>query len=437
MIFSRYNFITSIEKGIYVLYNTRTSYFAEIGEIVFNELNKIKQMDPFSLDEINLPNNIKEEYVKAKVFVPNNEDNHFFSLKKYLRYKQAFARENIALVIAPTFACNFKCIYCYEKDLPSKVMDESTQNQIIEFLKHAQQNKQINLTLCWHGGEPLVAFSSIKGILTKIEQEHSIKLVSHSMVTNGYLLDDEKCYFLKKHKLESIQITIDGRQATHDKSRIHKLGIPTYETIIQNIERIFRIIPECHVTVRVNVHSQNQKDFPFLYKELKDKWAGNNFTINMVYANEVDSSCQVACLSDKDKLSFVYELYKEHDIKDIFISSKPKVGGCLASCINSFVVGPEGEIYKCWVDVGKPHKVVGDIFSFKNSGYILSEYTVGCDMFSDKKCMDCTFSPICEGGCAVRRYNSKYNNIAYDPCPVDDKGFATLLKIYYNKKYIR
>lgn len=42
--------------------------------------------------------------------------------------------------------------------------------------------------------------------------------------------------------------------------------------------------------------------------------------------------------------------------------------------------------------------------------------------------------PICDGGCIVRRYNQQHFHIPYDPCPIDEKDFLSLLELYYLKK---
>ena len=50
-------------------------------------------------------------------------------------------------------------------------------------------------------------------------------------------------------------------------------------------------------------------------------------------------------------------------------------------------------------------------------------------MFSDRKCHDCAFLPICDGGCVVRRYNKLHDGADYDPCPLSEEDFYTLLDI--------
>jgi len=335
--------------------------------------------------------------------------------------------------LVPTFSCNFRCPYCYEDNLPKTTITEEVLDAVYSFIKKKGQNC---IDLCWHGGEPLIAFDKIASFLNRIHNDKSLSLRSHSMVTNAFLLDEYKCKFLNDCNLQKIQITVDGNKEYHNKSRIHKSGKPTYDTIMQNIENVFQYMPNCQVILLVNLHSQNKDTFPALYKELKERWGNKNYSINVAFVNDVNNSCKVACLADKGKISFARSLYETYGIKDIDISTQPQIGGCTASCTNSYVIGPSGEIYKCWVDVGKKERIVSNVFDGKLSNYILPSYTVGADMFSDAKCKDCVFMPICDGGCIVRRYNQKHYNVPYDPCPINEDDFLSLMEINYMKEKV-
>lgn len=430
MKFSRYNYLRNSKKFGALLFNTRTKFFISLSSELYSKIKELSELSSFDIESLNIDSSILGQFINGKVFVEQNEDDDYYDLKKFLRYKQAFAQNRLGLVLVPTFSCNFKCPYCYEDNLPKETITEEVLDAIFSFIKKKGQN---NIDLCWHGGEPLIAFDKIISFLTRIQNDKTISLQSHSMVTNGFLLDEYKCKILNAYKLNKIQITIDGNKDYHNKSRVHKLGIPTYDKIMQNIENVFRFIPECQVIIRVNLHSENKEVFPELYKEIKERWKEQNYSINIAFANDVNNSCKVACLADKGKIAFARSLYETYGIKNIDINTKPQIGGCAASCTNSYVIGPKGEIYKCWVDVGKKERIVSNVFDGKLSNYILPSYTVGADMFSDERCKECIFMPICDGGCIVRRYNMKHFNIPYDPCPINEDDFLSLLELYYMK----
>ncbi len=412
----------------YFIYNSRTNSFLKISERLFHNLKECK-------NNPNLIKTIDKKILKAlqnsHVFVSNNEDDNFYIQRKFLKYHKCFSKSNFGIVIAPTMACNFACPYCYESDLATNTMSKEVQNKLLEYIE--SNSRFGSLSLCWHGGEPLLAFDTMIDILNKIKRSKKIKLDSHNLVTNGFLLDKEKCNELKEHNLDSVQITIDGLPDTHNKSRKHKSGIPTFNIIVENIDILTEIIPECHVKIRINLHKENEKDFHQLYSMLSKRWEHKNLSIHMAIVAD-HGGCKVKCLKHKERITFFKNLHFKYGIKDVKFYLEPKDIGCTADYINSFVVGPSGELYKCWVDLGKEDRIVGNIFSDEYNYSILSEYMVGTDMFNDSKCKECTLFPVCDGGCSLFRYEHKLNGTDYDVCPINFEDLPKLLEMHYEQE---
>ena len=163
------------------LYSSRTNLFISLSPSLFKQLSVIKKSHQQEVAIDALEDDIKRKLIKAKVFSSKFEDESFITQKKLIKYNQSFQEKELGIVLLPTFACNFQCPYCYESNLPSVFMDEETEDQIIQFIK---KNKGADrLHLCWHGGEPLLAFKNIERILKKIESEDTIKIKNHSMVS--------------------------------------------------------------------------------------------------------------------------------------------------------------------------------------------------------------------------------------------------------------
>lgn len=139
------------------------------------------------------------------------------------------------------------------------------------------------------------------------------------------------------------------------------------------------------------------------------------------------NGCKVACFKNKEKILYTEYLVKQNKLTNLSLYPSPKLSGCTATFDNAYVIGVEGELYKCWVDVGKKERTVGNIFSKEQNTSLLSEYMVGTDMFTDNKCLNCTFLPICNGGCGLRRLEYKQSGTEYDVCPIDTKDFGKLL----------
>lgn len=234
MKWSRFNLLFIAADKNYFLFNSRTNSFLSLDRSVYESMEK-KEIQEHNIDFNDLPEEILKDLIEKKIIVEDWEDDNYISQMKYLKLRKSYTGSTLSLVIAPTLDCNFKCPYCYENNLPSHKMKESIQNKLINFINmHVSRVK--GLTIYWHGGEPLLAYKTIQSIINKIERECQIPIIDHNMVSNGYLLNKGMCSFFKEKKLKYIQITVDGTEETHNKNRIHKAGVPTYEKIINNID---------------------------------------------------------------------------------------------------------------------------------------------------------------------------------------------------------
>ena len=84
---------------------------------------------------------------------------------------------------------------------------------------------------------------------------------------------------------------------------------------------------------------------------------------------------------------------------------------------NSFLIGPEGEIYKCWNDVGHEDRIVGNIFQSELINPVrMYRYLCESSIFADAKCKDCNVFPICDGGCGHYRYRNTFEDANFDYC---------------------
>ena len=89
-----------------------------------------------------------------------------------------------------------------------------------------------------------------------------------------------------------------------------------------------------------------------------------------------------------------------------------KANYCCSDQINSFVIDPDGFMYKCWNEIGNINATVGNI------NIIDSEHKVNEDMminnleymtwspFESLECTKCKLLPICMGGCPYFRKTS-------------------------------
>lgn len=323
----------------------------------------------------------------------------------------------MGLVIAPTTACNFNCPYCFEPKLSPKFMTQDTIANLKRFIRGYPDVKEIHLT--WYGGEPLLAFRQIKQIYEMFKSEDIPAIVSTSIVTNGSLLNEEICDFFKEKNLEIMQITIDGIKESHDRTRCFKAdGKGSFDTIYSNIKLVRDRIPDCNISIRVNINKGNKEDFVELYKKVKKDF--NEDPKIQVYPGFIREETidgrklEDKCIQSKD-IPELYEFFKDRGIEQP-IFPRRKQRGCMIYSQNSHIIGPEGEIYKCWNDVTKPERVIGNISdgSLVNPT-LLTQYMTHSTPYREE-CRDCKVFPICDGGCGYYTYKNLFAKGEFKQC---------------------
>lgn len=400
------------------LYNTANSYFCEIDKETYCLLkdNKIKDFNSKDLT-----------FLKQKgVLLSADEIKNIF-LDQKLKYQlHSFQQDVLGLVLVPTTACNFACPYCFEQSKPNVTMNDRTAKQLVKFINTHPNAKSINLT--WYGGEPLLAFERIKQLLEAFRTEISIPIAKQHMVSNGYLLTPEVAEYMAKHGLQSVQITLDGPEEMHNRTRCLKgNGCGTFERILKNIDSLLQHQPQIKVSIRVNVDKANADAFFPLYKDLAERWCDKNIYIYPGFIRQDTPDGQnlcSRCITVDDGPEFFSMLSNQG--ANLKYHTKMMDKGCMANQINSYIIGPRGEIYKCWNDVSNPKRIVGYIHRKQlSNNNLLYKYMTETSPFDDPACQQCDVMTICSGGCAWYRMRNKFENGRFNVC-----------SIYKNKKFL-
>lgn len=150
-----------------------------------------------------------------------------------------FSSNGFGITIAPTSNCNFRCPYCYEKDvLTDCSMTQDVQDAVIQFIKQKIGTSK-SLGVTWYGGEPTLALDVIEYISANLIEYCIDNGLDYSagIITNGYLLTRETVSLLNKFKVQFYQITLDGNPSVHDSRRYLADGSPTFNTILMSTEQ--------------------------------------------------------------------------------------------------------------------------------------------------------------------------------------------------------
>lgn len=265
----------------------------------------------------------------------------------------------------------------------------------------------------------MLAFNRIKSIWNRFLQETpDIKIQNHSIITNGWLITEDVIEFFKQSSLNFIQITLDGDKENHNKTRCLKDGTPTFDHINNNIIKLAKAIPSLDIAIRVNINRLNAQDYIKIFNLLKG-YKLKNLSVYPGFIREDTFDGHTLSFNSLSGTSY-YKFYKslpQDGIKKKFFPNLCNSKGCLMNSAYAFIIGPEGEIYKCWNDVGHKNRIIGSVSNNMLSDKLrLYRYLNETSAFSDKRCKDCSVFPICDGGCGHYRYRNNFEEGNFDLC---------------------
>lgn len=390
MKYSKFNHLFNEHKNNY-LYNSLTNSFFSVSDDLLELLKKIEE-NPTHISF--LPETEYNELQKAKVLVDNDE---FEVNKLKIGFdKSRFSNDFLYLTIAPTLKCNFNCHYCFESTKEDSIMTNETEDAIVNYVKKIDGLK--NLNVCWFGGEPLLETERIISISKKL-----IDLGLNyraAIITNGYLLTKEKFYLIKDYKINQIQVTIDGLEETHNKRRPHHSRNDSFSVIIKNLTDLSEYLIDndlkVSIAIRVNIDKRNYDEFPILYSFLKEKikyplivhpgWV--EYTKN----REIKSFC----MHKNDVFKFIKKYDNFIEVSKMLYPNN-LIKYCSARNFWSVVIGPDGDCYKCWEDIGNQASKMGNISSLDFLfSKVQQDYLYLSNPYNNNDCKSCSIQPACQ-----------------------------------------
>lgn len=396
---SKYNVFLK-HKGKQLAFNGLTSSFAEINDDFFRILKSLHNLEEESLSSEDTKL-VKD--MKLGGFILEEDDDELSILK--LRSNMGkFNQKGFGLTIAPTLQCNFACPYCYEERQTEFINDE-IKNAIIERVKTEAECKN-HISINWYGGEPLLAKSIIAEMSEKmiaIAEENGVDYRAY-IVTNGYLIDDSTIEILKKAKVTGTQITLDGPPEIHNSRRKLHNGQGTFDKIISGIKLL--IASEINVHIRVNIDKTNVNELENLLKILVDNGL-QKCSLGLGHVKNYTQACNgIAhnCLNNKEYAEETLNHQKilmkyGFKVDDYPFYPGIKANYCCADTLNAYVIGPNGDLYKCWNDIGNKERSVGNIKEpIKKYNKMYSDYLLWSP-FNHEECINCNILPLCMGGC--------------------------------------
>ena len=174
--------------------------------------------------------------------------------------------------------CNLDCKYCFylekEKLYPGEtgfqMPDEVLECYIRQYI-HEQDVPEV--TFAWQGGEPTLLGVGFFERVVSLQRKHCPpgKTISNALQTNGTLLDDAWCEFLRENGF-LVGLSIDGPREIHDRYRVDKGGKPTFDKVMRGLEMLKRHQVEFN-TLTVVSRANSEKPLE-VYRFLREHGSG-------------------------------------------------------------------------------------------------------------------------------------------------------------------
>ena len=412
---SKYNRIAQI-NGAHYIYNSLSNALLELDDESLALLRKLENGG--SLEDV--PADVRQQLEDNKIVADDEAERLRI---KFQTQRNRFDISHLSLTINPTLDCNFRCPYCFEADAHHKrYMTEEVEDAIVNAINTKYSNVE-GIFVTWFGGEPLMNFKSLKSLSEKIIALG--KPFGAKMITNGYLLVDSIVDQLDALKINSLQITVDGPKDIHDSRRVLVGGGGTFDTIDQNIQRVLKN-SKAHVVVRVNVDGENAGHYVDVCRHFTKTIAHDHrkrVVVTPGFVDDVANTCKSSCNFDRQRQAeFLLDIFKRYKLAPWGFYPSHSRYECPVRNLNTMVIGPQGELYRCWNDVGRPEKTVGSIMDNARptqlQSRVLLDYLAAGDALEDATCRGCFHFPTCGGGCPYERiHNQHHPERPADPCP--------------------
>ena len=139
-------------------------------------------------------------------------------------------------------SCNLACTYCYYLDKSELFADSGLHRMADDLLEmyiiqHIQASTEPTIFFSWHGGEPTLAGLDYFRRIAEIQKKHlpANRVVLNGIQTNGTLLNEEWCQFMKKENF-IVGISIDGPEEFHSINRVRRDGQSSFREVVRGYQ---------------------------------------------------------------------------------------------------------------------------------------------------------------------------------------------------------
>jgi len=407
------------------------------------------------------------DFQQGQLFVPAERDEQQF-LKD--RYEQFRHNTPLVVTITTTMDCNLCCYYCYENKT-GQYLTRAGCDAILAWIDDQNRDGQhADLIVDWYGGEPMLNQDVIDYFSSRAIQYCSEKGVRYEswMISNGTVWPEDAKAFVARNRIAWVQFTLDGPREHHNRRRRYVdrgARDGSYDTILQTIERL---IGSLLIYVRVNVDPWIGRSALALIDVFDERgWLDERarFFPYLACIGPVTERCDFLRTAPKvarfqqefDRLNHEFQLrlgrrMGPRAMRHLQYYPASKQLNCAAVGDHGAVFGPDGRMYKCCLDVGDETRAHGELsaagqelpaarpLSLPITGSPTSDRAPDrwrtFDPFSDIRCRQCQYLPICLGGCPRVRMDGNEYYLAQQS-QYWENNFARIIRTYFDVQNVR
>ncbi len=341
----------------------------------------------------------------------------------------------IHVLAKPTGAiCNLDCSYCFFLDKEAlypgsrfRMSDEVLESYIRQLIESHRTDK---VTVAWQGGEPTLMGIDFYRRAIACQEKYKKPGMSfeNTMQTNGTLLDDEWCEFLRENNF-LIGISIDGPRELHDTYRVDKGGRPTFDAVMRGLRLLQKHGVEYNILTTVN---RVNGDYPvevyrFLRDEARTSWIQFIPVVERINEDGATLVQQGSTVSDRSVtpeqlgsfLSDIFDEWVRNDVGKVFVQTfeaavrnwlgMASSGMCVfnATCGHGLALEHNGDLYSCDHFV-EPEYLLGNIQQDHMIDLVGSDEQLkfGQDKLDTlpRYCRECDVRFACHGECPKNRF---------------------------------
>ncbi|NLE25117.1 MAG: thioether cross-link-forming SCIFF peptide maturase [Clostridiaceae bacterium] len=376
------------------------------------------------------------------------ENKMLFTEDPYTEMLPVWTKQTVvkALCLHIAHDCNLRCSYCFagtgEYMGHRSLMSLEVGKKAIDFLIENSGNRR-NLEVDFFGGEPLMNFDVVKGIVdyAKEREKESDKNFRFTITTNAMLLDDEKRAYINEN-MHNVVLSLDGRKEVNDAVRKRVDGTGSYDRILPLTKKMVEERGGQQYYVR-GTFTRKNLDFGADVLHLADL-GFDQISIEPVVAAK-DSGLDIRNEDLETVFSEYERLAKEYvDRRNngkwfnffhfmIDLEGGPCIAKRMRGCGSGteyLAVSPEGELYPCHQFVGHKEFYLGNIFDGLNGNPIRETFRE-TNVYTKPQCDSCWAKFYCSGGCAANAWQFNHDiKVPYEiGCELEKKRVECALWI--------